>query len=323
VKEILLAQFKSDFVMEVVLFQGFMFLALLSFWVVSLWRSFQRTLSSDGLDRVWFLLSVVFGFFLGLIFAADWGSEYYLLAFALGLSLGLALTHPSMAVCLLLSLLFLRPWELIDKNDYFMILPKLTFSLCIAHVILIQARRRTLALRWNVTTLYLAAFAIWAFFSTLVAPDPDASQFRYFDAFFKALFLYVMILNILESETDLRTLQGTMVLTFLGVGLISIYQTINLIAYKEAGMRLQGIGAFSNSNDIAALMVLVFPFALFPLLRKTEHPLHRLLSAVVLVVVVASIVMAKSRGAILSLQRDRRNFYRSARHDSAFFTQLR
>jgi O-antigen ligase len=301
VKDVALVNFWIDFKSDAIQLQGFLFFALLIYLVASLWGSIQDRMRAGGWGALWFAFSLSVGAFIGIVSAFDWGSEFILIALSIGLSIGLALTHPAAAVCLLTSLLFLRPWELLDKNDYFAILPKLSFTLCTAHVVLILAARRKLALAWNATTLVLIAYAAWCFMTTFRAPDPAMAQLEYFDTFFKSLFLYLMITNALHDEADLRALMGTMLITFLGVGMICVYQTLGVSEATGVDARLRGIGAFTNPNDVAALMVLVFPFALFQTFRRDQNRVVRSLAVAVMGVAAFAIFLSQSRGAMGAL----------------------
>lgn len=300
----LLALFKTEFRDSMVLFQGFMSFTLLAFWIGSLWTDLVKKISSSRTDQLWALIALSIG--VVYIFAAgyDWGSEFTLAAVSIGLSITLSLLHPTAAVCFFLSLLFLRPWEMIENNDYFGILPKLGFNLCVANIaiILYQQLRKNgvLKLTWDAATTYLILFAFWAFVTTVKAPDPAIAQAKYFDTFFKALFLYLMIINVLTQKKDLRILIGTLVLTFFGVGVVSMIQTVQLSATLGEKQRLMGFGAFANSNDIAALMVLVAPFALMTAVRTTETLVLRATASFVLLIVLGSIYMSQSRGAMLA-----------------------
>ena len=302
-QEIAVALFESEFTSKVVQFQGLMSFILLSFWLLTTWRSVLEQARASRENRIWAVVSLVFGIFMAVTAGLDWGSEYALLAISLGLSLSLAVLHPGVAVSLMMSLLFFRPWELIAHNDYLAMLPKLTFSLCIAHAFLKLSTRKGFLPRWNRTATYLALFATWALITTFKAPDPTTAQIQFYDSYVKCVFLFAMIMNALESESDLRLLQGTLVLTFLGVGVISIYQTaeLNEAMMGENHVRLLGIGAFSNSNDIAALMALVIPFSWFRIFRANGLRSERALAVVSLVVSLAAIYYSQSRGAVLAL----------------------
>jgi O-antigen ligase len=302
VKEIAVAAFLVQFKRELVQFQGFISFALLAYWVCSLWTQLSERMRSSRAESVWFVFCVCFGLFMGGACALEWGTEYLLIALSLGLSVGLAMAHPTVAVCLFTSLLFLRPWELIAEDDYFLILPKLTFSLCIAHVFLIFAGKKKVSLLWNRSATYLIAFAVWCFVTTVKADDMIAAQTSFFDTMFKSVFLYLMITNALMSREDLKIIIGTIVITFTAVGLVSIYQTLGLAAAQNGEeVRLIGIGAFSNSNDIAALMVLSFPFSLMTALRGENTKLGRAFAVFGMAVGIYSIYLSQSRAAMLAL----------------------
>ncbi|MBC7690589.1 MAG: O-antigen ligase family protein [Methylotenera sp.] len=315
--ELAVAQFTLRFKQELIQLQGLISFSLILYWFIALFPALRAALqpatsgktgSATGsrLDFAWTTVCGVLGCLLLGMLLLDWGNEYFVLAVAIASSLTLALLHPSAAVCFLTSLLFLRPWELIQENDYFAMLPKLTFNLCIAHVILIYAtifaKTRKIEIVVNNTFVLMIVFGAWALLTTFKTPDPAAAQFAFSETIMKSGFLFFMILNALRSPKDLKLLVGTLIITFLAVGLISIYQTRELIdATRDTDTRLIGIGAFSNSNDIAALMVFVFPFCMMNFLRRTESFLSRFTSLVVMAVALVAVYMSQSRGAMIGL----------------------
>lgn len=275
--------------------------SLLIYWIYSLGDSLYKNATRNFEERFWFGFCLLFGICFAFVCAWDWGSQFLLAAISIGLSVGFALLNPTIAACFQTSLLFLRPWELIESNVYFGVLPKLSFTLCVAHIFFSLAKKGKIQFHWNKTATFLLIYAVWTFITTFKAPDPATAQTKYNDTFFKSLFLYMMIMNVIEEKRDLKVLQNSILLTFLGVGLISIYQTSLLaIATSGAESRLKGIGAFSNSNDIAALMVLVMPFGLMTLFRKFESMGSKLLSLALLCVVGDCLYLSQSRGAMLA-----------------------
>ncbi|MGZ3697092.1 MAG: O-antigen ligase family protein [Bdellovibrionota bacterium] len=301
-KEIDAARFLQEFQGLVIHFQGAIAASLLIFWLTALWEPLKTQALAGGWGTRWLGFCLLFGLAITGICIADWGMDYALFATSIGLSIGLALAHPTAAVCLLTSLLFLRPWEMLSDNDYFAILPKLCITLCFGHILLKMAREKKLSLNWTRASTLLLAFAAWVYVTTFKAPDPAFAQARFFDTLFKSVFLYFTVKNVLSTRKDLRTLIGTLILTFLGVGLICIYQTIETVDIAAPGEdRLKGIGAFANANDIAALMVLVFPFGFVTAWNKRENPLLRALAAVLVLIALVSVYLSQSRGAALGL----------------------
>jgi hypothetical protein len=283
--------------------QGAILFSLALYWLTALWGPIRKRMSSSNGNAIWFLLCVLFGTFLGAVSALDWGSEFLLVGVSIGLSVALALFHPTVALCLMMSLLFLRPWELVQNSDYFLMLPKLTFVICFAQTIMATATRKKVMPHWCFTASALMAYALWVLITTFKAPDPSQAQSEYFDQFFKSAFLYVTILNAIETREDLNVLIGTVIITFLGVGLICLFQTMGYAEISQKGdVRLMGFGAFGNTNDIAALMVLVFPFSLMVFLRKEgSSPVLRALGLMLSIVVLVALILAKSRASVMAL----------------------
>ncbi len=299
-QDALLAIFTTDFQREVVFFQGFLAAALTLFWLVAGWETLVEQISRSRLALVWSIFCLILGGTFTVGAGLDWGPEYLLVAVSYGLGIALAMIHPAIAVCLQTSLLFLRPWELIDKNDYFGVLPKLTFSICAGHAIWLVGKRRGNLPEWSRSSSLLFLFACWAYITTFVAANPVDSQFRFFEALFKSVLLYFMITNALKTKKDLELLVGSLIITFLGVGAVSIYQTRG-ISEASAKIRLLGIGAFSNSNDIAALMVMIFPFGFMAFMRKETSRAFKAIAALLMAVDLWCLVLSESRGAMLAL----------------------
>jgi O-antigen ligase len=301
-KEIAISTFLLQFKSEMIQFQGFVSFVLLAFWISAIRKQLIEKMIASRVESIWVFCCLGFGLFIGTVSALEWGTEYLLLAFALGLSIGLAMCHSAIAVCVFTSLVFLRPWELIETDDYFLILPKLTFCICLAHVLLVCAAKKSLSLFWSRSASLVIAFAVWCFLTTFKAADPIWSQASYFEGLFKSVFLYLMVMNALKTREDLNVIMGTVALTFIAVGVISIYQTVGMSqAQFGEPVRLMGIGSFANSNDIAALMVLAFPFGLMAAIRKNNPWMIRAFSVFGMFVGVYSIYLSQSRAAMMAL----------------------
>lgn len=297
------ASLKLQFTAELIHYESLILLALVVFWIASRWEALKERYSANNMGLA--LFGVVFGFgaFAAGAFAYDWGSEYTLLAITLGLGISLALSDAAISICFFLALLFLRPWEIKVDNEFFGILPKLSMSLCIANALLRWAKQRAFNFKWNQTAAALVAFATWAFITTFKGGNAPEHQSVFFDNFFKCVFLYLLILNAMDSKEEITSIIWTIIITMFGIGLASIYRTsITTTALQGIAtqkVRLLGFAAFENSNDIAALMVMVLPFALIPIVRAGSNIFVRLFSVAMVGVVFECIRLSQSRGALL------------------------
>ena len=294
--------FQIDFKQDVFLYLGLIYFSLLIFWLFSCWDSLVAKFNTSQTERNWMFFSVLCGLAYAGIAGSEWGIASAGTAVCLGLCISLGLMNEAAAACLLASSLYLRPWELIENDPYLGMLPRLSIVLCIAHLSLNFAKKRKVEWVWNRLSLLLLGFTFWCFVATLFAPDPGESQGSFFDGFIKSIILYFILIQMVRAKEQLRVLLGTLILSFLFVGSISVFQTLQLSSLTEAGdLRLTGFGAFTNSNDIGALMVFILPFAACAAIRKWENPFFRFLGFATSVVSVVTIVLSRSRGALLGV----------------------
>ncbi|MBI3543312.1 MAG: O-antigen ligase family protein [Deltaproteobacteria bacterium] len=305
----ILAALKVTFALTLAQFQAMLLFVLVMYWIASRWEAIQKKFSPENLGPTMLAVIIAFSIFVGTMFAMDWGTEYLLLAVMLATSIALALCDTAISICVFTALLFLRPWEIIQNNDYFAILPKATMSLCIMNAMLDLSRQKKFKVTWNPTASYILGFGIWLLVTSVKAANPAEAQSFFFDTFFKNTFLFVLVLNLIRTQDELELIVWTIVLTMFGVGAASVYQTweyqnspvlaaLNGYAASDSDeLRLIGFGAFENSNDIAALMVMVLPFCLVPALQKTASWLTRSVAVIVMIMIATCIFMAKSRGA--------------------------
>lgn len=304
-KEIITASLKIKFAQEIIQYQSLILMALVTYWIAARWDAIKQRFSPEGMGPTLFWLITAFSVFFGVVCAVDWGTEYVLLAATIALGVALAMFDSAISICFFIALLFMRPWEIIKDNDYFGVLPKLTMSLCIANLLLGYARKKTVTLRWNRTATFLFAYAGWCYLTTMKSSNPGLYQTIFFDNFFKCTFLFTLILNMMDSVEEINLVLWTMVITMFGVGFVSIYQTAETAEALQhvltEKVRLMGFGAFSNSNDIGALMVMIFPFAFVPLVQKGSKLFTRVLSGTVVAMVFECVRLSQSRGAMLGV----------------------
>jgi hypothetical protein len=74
-KEIAIAAFLVDFKRELIQFQGFISFLLLGYWISALWTPLRAKLKSSRPEATWMGFCLVFGLFIGIVSAIDWGSE--------------------------------------------------------------------------------------------------------------------------------------------------------------------------------------------------------------------------------------------------------
>jgi len=297
-----LALFDADFKHEVFLWLGGIYFVILLYWLISLKDELLKSFYSASFERVWCIISLLAGILFAGLLASEWEPMSAGTAVAIGLCVSLAMIHVSASACLLASSLYLRPWELLDNDPYLSVLPRLSIILCLSHLVIHFLKKGKISFQWNRLSQVLLAFTVWVFLSTLVAPDSGASQSEFFDGFMKSILLYFILIQMVRQDSSLKLLKGTLLLSFLFVGIISLYQTLKLgAALPDVENRLKGFGAFTNSNDIAALMTFILPFSMVVALRKREAKLMRALGWLLSLVAITAIVWSRSRGALLGV----------------------
>ena len=294
--------FDLDFKQEVFLLLGSVYFAILMYWLVSLRDRLFNHFVARKSERVWMILCTLLGLGFAVIAGMEWGIAAAGTAVSVGLCMSLAMIDATAAACLLASSLYLRPWELADNDVYLSVLPRFSIVLCISHLAIYFAKTRKIKFEWNLLSQVLIAFTGWVLVTTLFASDPSASQAEFFDGFIKSIFLYFILIQMIKNKKSLRLLLGTLLLSFLFVGSVSLYQTFKMgEVLSEADNRLKGFGAFTNSNDIAALMTFILPFSGVMLIRKYEDPFMRILGGLLTIVALTAIVLSRSRGALLGV----------------------
>lgn len=300
--EISVANFVVNFKRQLIQLEGLICFAAFAFWIIALWDELLARLRGSWADRIWLALCLAFGIFIAIACMTDWGTEYALISISVGLSIGLAMANATAAVCFMCALILMRPWELIADNDYFLMLPKLSFGICTAHLFLKASEKKLAALNWDTCTTFAVGFALWAFVTTLRTSDPAASQLDYFETLFKAIFLFLMVSFTLSTSRQLAILLWTVILSFLGIGAIALYHSLGMPAGgNEFTERLEAYGAWANSNDIAAFMVMIFPFSLIMFRRRTVPLAFRGFALASMGVAVATIYLSQSRGAMIGM----------------------
>jgi O-antigen ligase len=122
------------------------------------------------------------------------------------------------------------------------------------------------------------------------------------DSYLKALVVFVLMMNTLTTPARLSQITW-LILVCMGYvatrGVIDYARGVNLVE----GGRLTGAvnGIFGNPNDLALTMVTFLPPAIVIALARRNSIEKRLSAAVIAVLMLATIVLTKSRGGMLGL----------------------
>ena len=148
----------------------------------------------------------------------------------------------------------------------------------------------------------ILAFFAAVFFSILGASD-IASARASFDDFSKIILLYFMMVNIVKSDRNLKSLIWLYILStaFLGVySTWSYYSGDYLVAQGISRAYIPGGGSLADPNSLATTLVLALPFMV--LMTKSYRSIFlKILLAAMVAASIWTIVLTGSRGGMLGI----------------------
>lgn len=228
---------------------------------------------NNSKKSVRFFLMIFSTLFFGLclVFLNEWRGVgmFYSIFFSLFIVLGLI--SPKFAVGFFLYLLLARPWETFESQlmesmlrDYFYIV---IISLAARKV-----RKREHYIRLNAGTLFVIALAVWAFITGFLSNHFSEAILKYVEVFSKGIILFLLLQNCFFKTGDTLAAKAALVISILETGVISARNTFlgtsNVSFDFESVKRLEGMGILTNSNDIAAILILALPFCVFFFLKR-------------------------------------------------------
>ena len=249
-----------------------------------------------GVSALGFLLVTTGIIVLSVVFLTCLGTANVILAFALAVGIVLALLHPVTAICFFVSLLFLRPWEFLQDNTLLKALPRLMAAIttCSWGIGMFRGGRNTLVVGrpYILFTLLLG----WILTSTLFSITPGASLKSFFESFSPTTVLVFLMLNSLTTPDDLRAFSRAFVISGLGIMSVAFYITGRDYFSEASDFRLHSTGLWGNSNDLAALAVLMLPLSLNSLGNHTRD-IWNLLGRGASLFFIAALLWSQSRAA--------------------------
>lgn len=268
--------------------------------VVALGRGLMRRwrgVDGRAITPAGFLISVCTIVPLTLLFAAAFGVPYILLA--LGLSAGIvgSLIDPVFGVSFFVATLLLRPWEVFPQNGLMTAMPRILAAIALIAWLMHRLRQNNGAIVWNRTATLCALFVAWLFLAASFATVGDDSIPTWFSSFYPIIVLCLLVMNSLRSMEDLTIFRSALVISISGVIACALYMTIG--TDDGLGSRLHGPGLWQNANDLAALIVMVLPLVLLPLLRRERS--SRLDVLLLATILFAGLCLSQSRGAFLAM----------------------
>ena len=265
--------------------------------IVYLWCTYREKLVVSF--RPYLVVIGTFFFMTGFLYF--WSFEYLLLAFEYGLGISLSFLNPVIAVGFLVANLFIRPWELMPPNLPMQVMPRAIALVALASWLLHLFVKRDIRIAWNNFFVTFLLFLVWLLVSAVFAFNNEESLEYIFKALFPVVVLVFLVLNCVTTRLDIRFLLNVTHLSVIGLVVNAIYVSLTYPSIMRTPGRLEGIGLWSNSNDLAALIVLVLPiiaYCYFIKSRKAGSWLTGLAFATPLFI---GLMMSQSRGAILSL----------------------
>ena len=267
-------------------------------------RSTDPSHRAQNVRRQFFGMTAVFVLSC-LVFVPLLASVSPLLGAELAIGFTLALLHPVNALCFLVQLLFLRPWEVLPGQPLLMALPRFLAGTCVVSWVLHPETHRRLTGRASRAFLLLLGFGGWLFLSTFAAPDAAAAQADWFNTFFKVLIVFGMCLFFVGDARGVAELKQTILLSVLGMVSLALFE---FLFFPSAGsvfaQRLHSNFTILDPNDLAAVAVLALPLALDPFFRGTGgagnagRQIGALFAASASL---AAIWYSQSRGALIAL----------------------
>lgn len=262
------------------------------------WRD-QAAQTYDRLDHVSlkivgpFFISIFIGLFMLLLH--EWGNMGVILSFAFALLITLSVFDPKYAVSFFIFLLISRPWEMI-KDQMMASMPRDIFILCFLSFIGHKIIRRRFYFQWNGASSCVLFFALWTFFSIISSNHIVAGLINYNEFFIKGIIVYFLIVNVVDKKEFVFPIQAALVLGISEKAITSFYNLLTVVSEDD---RLKSNGILENSNDIAAIVIMVIPFALVTLKGITSKIIRYTLAVLIFSFYFYLIWQSKSRGAIL------------------------
>lgn len=177
---------------------------------------------------------------------------------------------------------------------------RLAFVLAIGAAALAVFRPRTVNLDvfrfWPPKVV--AAIGVLAFFSALFGISMGASGMYILQDFSKVLILHFLILLAIRGERDLRFLMWAYVIS---CGILAYYSLFVFDVYGAGRRGFDRLGSLYayDSNDIGAILMTGLPLAI--LLFQTSKTAGRIVSAITLIGIGATVALSGSRGTFVGL----------------------
>ncbi len=282
-------------------FLGLLLLSFTTFFVVIDGPGIKENWSNNSKKFLLLLFPVLAG---GLFinFLGTWGEEGFFFSIEFSVLIILSVINPKYAIGFLVYLLLSRPWETYD-NQLMASMPRDVSYLAMISIVVSKVINKRFYFKFNTGTFFILGFAFWLFLSAFFSNHQGLAVSKFIEIFSKAVIVFVLIQNSLETERDAVLVKIALILSILEKGFISFYQSFMTpkTGLEEVGERLQSIGILSNSNDIAAIFVLVIPLVVFFILKSKIRPFSWIFAAITFFSLTYLVWESQSRGAVLAI----------------------
>lgn len=228
-----------------------------------------------------------------------WGSVSIQLALSYALLITLSFYHPKYAISFFIFLLISRPWEFFP-DPIMMSMPKGFFAICLFSLITYKVLNKNLYLQWGMAASLMLLYACWVLLSIIPQAQGLEAFNGYIEVFVKGILVFFLIQNIIDKKVFIIPIQTAFVLGVFEKAVMTMHQSFVLGKTADGG-RLMSLGILENSNDIAAIFVLVTPFTIAFFMKIKNTILKAFLCSLVFGFYTYLVWESKSRGAILGL----------------------
>ena len=233
----------------------------------------------------------------------------FLLVSALGCAglavVGVALARPEWASLLLLFVLFSRLTDAYELRGWLLGLQMLVLVAMLLQRCVIQRA----GLMFDRTLAWMLAYAAAIALSALNAASPGATGAELV-TYLRDLVTVVVLLNLLTSLRALRAATWALVAAGLFLASTALLGTagvdlgpLNAVTYTPLAGDVTGLrlgGTLGNANDLADVLVIVVPLALYRV-RDEQCRIARIVALATVMLLTAAIVFTFSRGGALAL----------------------
>lgn len=228
------------------------------------------------------------------------GTSQIIFSFAVAFALIISVSNPVTSIAFLLSLLIIRPWELMDGTEnYLSVMVKLSAGLSIASWIFKRIKTKDPFILWNTPILILTFLFAWIFFCQCFSLSPLQKIKDTFDTISPVIVICFLICNSTQSRKDIDLFERSILISVCTICFISLINFISNDSFGDPTFRLSGPGMMGNPNDLAALVSIALPIAILGSFKKSK--IYSFLKICIILILFISLISTQSRGAILAI----------------------